>query len=145
MQARRRFAAVEATILLRRELEREPIVRAYLFGSQVTGAAGPLSDVDVAILPRPEVRAEERLLLQGRVSLAAAAAYGVDHADVVLLDEAPPGVAFAAISGTLLLDQDPASRETSEARIMSVHHDRAYAEARWTRATLARYAKGEFA
>lgn len=122
-----------------------PITRAYLFGSQAAGTTGPLSDVDIAIVPAAAVSLSERLALQGRASVRAAAAAGVDHADVVLLDEAPPGIAFAAIRGRLLFDHDPATREIIEARIMSAYFDRQSAEARWESETLARYARGEFA
>jgi predicted nucleotidyltransferase len=40
---------------LKERLEQEPdVVVAYLFGSVARGTAGPLSDVDVAVLLRPD-------------------------------------------------------------------------------------------
>jgi predicted nucleotidyltransferase len=39
---------------------RHDIVLAYLYGSQARGTAGPLSDVDVAVLFRPELSNHER-------------------------------------------------------------------------------------
>ncbi|RLC56366.1 MAG: hypothetical protein DRI80_16390, partial [Chloroflexota bacterium] len=39
-------------------LARHGVVLAYLFGSQAEGTAGPLSDVDIAVLLGPEVPRE---------------------------------------------------------------------------------------
>lgn len=122
-----------------------PITRAYLFGSQAAGNSGPLSDVDIAIVPSSAVTSADRMGLQATTSSRAAAAAGVEHADIVLLDEAPSGIAFAAICGHLLFDHDPGTREILEARIMSTYFDRQPAEDRWESETLARYARGEFA
>lgn len=138
-------AHVDAYQALARDLDHEPVTHAYVFGSFAKGAAGPLSDVDVAILPREGVPAEERMALASRVSLAASEAFGVDRADVVLLDEAPPALAFEAIQGRILVDRSTLEREMLEARIMSAYHDRAPREARWNEETLRRYRRGEFA
>ena len=40
--------------------ERHGVVLAYLYGSQARGDAGPLSDVDVAVLFSPDVPERER-------------------------------------------------------------------------------------
>lgn len=126
-------------------LSKLPIVRAYLFGSQARGDSGPLSDVDVAILPAAQVQPRERADLAERVATLAAHIYGVPRGDAVLLDDAPPALAFAAIGGILILDNDAAGRTEFEARIASTFHDRLYYESRWERETLQRYARGEFA
>lgn len=130
---------------LRKRLALAPVVRAYLFGSESRGDAGPLSDVDLAVLPEPALDDAGRWQLKLGLTSEAAAAFGRRHADVVLLDEAPPGLAFHAIQGEILLDRSPSERDAFEARIMSRYHDRLYYDERWTEATLQRFLRGGFA
>lgn len=118
-----------------------PLQTVYIFGSQAQDTTTPLSDVDIAIVPQPSVEDDERLRLTSRVSMRAAAAFETDQADVILLDEAPPGIAFEAIRGERILDEDPAKRIQMEARIQSAYHDRRYYEERWEREALERYKK----
>ncbi len=93
------------------------IVAAYLFGSQVTGTAGPLSDVDVALLLArysdeswgiaSAGRADARLAeLSSRLPVA----LGVPRVDVVILNTAPPALAFGAVRDGLVAAgaEDPA-------------------------------------
>lgn len=117
------MSADTPTEALRVLLERERVVAAWIFGSQTTGTAGPLSDLDLALLPVPEVGDKERLLLRGRVSDEAAHLWEVDHCDVVLVDEAPPQLAFEAIQGELVFDRDPDTRILAETRIQRIYHD----------------------
>lgn len=131
--------------LLRDRLGNLPLRTVYLFGSTAEGREGPLSDVDLAVVPQSEVRDHERLSLCGKVAGRASAVFGTEHADVVLLDEAPPGIAFHAIKGVLVVDRDPTARVLLEARIQSFYHDRRFHEARWERETLERYKRGAFA
>ncbi len=126
-------------------LDGEPVVAAWIFGSRAAGALGPLSDVDVGILPRYDLGTDARFRLRLRTSVEAAAAFGTDSADVVLVDEAAPSIAFAAIGGRLVLDRDPGLREIAEARIMSRYHDRVARDEAWEADALDRYARGEFA
>lgn len=121
------------------ELEGLPLQTVYIFGSQAEGTTTPLSDVDIAIVPGPSVEDDERLRLAGRVSMRAAAVFETDRADVILLDEAPPGIAFEAIRGERILDEDPAKRVQLEARIQSAFHDRRYYDDRWGQEALERY------
>lgn len=130
---------------LAQALAREPLSAAWLFGSRVGGQHGPLSDVDIGILPRRGLDADERHALRGRVADAAERAYGVPHADVLFVDEAAPHLAFAAISGRIILNADNEHRWMTEARVMTEHHDRRHADERWLATTRERYARGEFA
>jgi len=61
-----------------------------VFGSRVKGRAGPLSDVDVAILPASR-SLDERLLLACDLAALASEAFGVpdDRVDIAFLDDAP--------------------------------------------------------
>ena len=94
---------------LRRRLEDEPEVSvAYLYGSQARGTAGPLSDVDVAVLLKPGTDANEV-----RLDLIAAVAevVGSVRADVVVLDEAPPALGWQVLrDGRVLFSRDERAR-----------------------------------
>lgn len=70
--------------------EEYKVILAYLYGSQATGNARPLSDVDIAILFSEEVPERERF---GRLCHLGAMLMGVFHrndVNVVDLEEAPP-------------------------------------------------------
>ncbi|HXF57651.1 MAG TPA: nucleotidyltransferase domain-containing protein [Actinomycetota bacterium] len=87
---------------------REDVVLAYLFGSVARGRAGPLSDVDVAVLLAedgdPFLRFLEVVEEVGRV-------VGPERADVVLLNTAPVALAYRVLrDGRLLLCRDQALR-----------------------------------
>ncbi|MGI8845354.1 MAG: type VII toxin-antitoxin system MntA family adenylyltransferase antitoxin [Thermoleophilaceae bacterium] len=111
-------------------LDRAPVVAAYLFGSQASGAAGPLSDVDVAVVtaspapaspgvaPRGELRAQLRA--------TAAGALGTEEVDLVLLDGAPPLLCHRVLrGGVLLLDRNPRERVRFETRALLDYLDTA--------------------
>jgi predicted nucleotidyltransferase len=93
----------------------------YLFGSQVTGNIGPVSDYDFGVLLNgtaawPQVRAE----LGHRL----AKALDTGRIDLVLLNRAPSELAFAVIAqGEPLFERDVATRVDYEARIMSLYGD----------------------
>jgi len=127
------------------ELEALPVEAAYLFGSQDAGEATPRCDVGLGALPDEGLTESKRRALKNRLSLRAAALFEVDRCDVVLVDDAPPAIAFAAIRGTLLVDRAPQLRELLEARLHSTYHDRRYDEERWADRTLDRFREDGFA
>jgi predicted nucleotidyltransferase len=94
-------------------------ILAYLFGSQVTGTAGPQSDHDIALLVRsPSLDLQARLAHEIRVIL------GTDRVDVVFLNRAPVELAYAAIAqGRLLYERSVADRVEFEAKVMSLYAD----------------------
>lgn len=118
---------------------------AWLFGSQAEGETTRLSDVDLGILVERGLPQEAASILRNRLSLRVAAIYDVDRCDVVLVDKAPPSLAFEAVQGELLLDRDPDRRIELEAAIMSRYHDRQPKERRWERMTLERMREEGFA
>ena len=97
------------------------VLLVYLFGSQVTGQVGPMSDFDFAVLlESPADRGE----ILPRLSSALAAQLGGTHIDTVSLDNASPELAFAVISdGEVLYQRDVDTRVEYEARVMSVYYD----------------------
>jgi predicted nucleotidyltransferase len=101
----------------------ERVVAAYLFGSHAEGVARPDSDVDVALLFRPEV--DSALKLDTRLTVAAELKR-VCHrpVDVIALDEAPPLLRFQVLKhGRLLFDRDPELRARFQARAMAEYYD----------------------
>jgi hypothetical protein len=67
----------------------EPVVVAYLFGSLAQGDAGPLSDVDVAVLLGDNLPPGEALALRLQLMEALGRALCVGRVDVVVLNDAP--------------------------------------------------------
>jgi hypothetical protein len=94
--------------LRERLLQEEDVVVAYLFGSQARGTAGPLSDVDVAVLLPVEADVGRRQL---ELIAAVADVVGLDSAEVVVLNNAPATLGYRVLrDGHLLLSRDDRAR-----------------------------------
>ena len=95
-------------------LATDPRVRlVYAFGSAASNVAGPLSDVDVAVLLERRLDWDAERELRGRLDAVA------PRVDVVILNEAPPALRFEIVtSGRCLLAHDP--REQAEFEIVSL-------------------------
>lgn len=65
----------------------------YAFGSAVHGTAGPLSDVDVAVLADPLLTWDEERGLRARIAEVAPVV------DLLILNHAPPALRFEVITG----------------------------------------------
>lgn len=90
---------------LRRALADDPrIDYALLFGSSARGTAHPGSDLDVAVGLRPPARLGPREIGELVSRLEGAAGRAVD---LLLLDEAPPSVAYRVFrDGRILVEKD---------------------------------------
>jgi predicted nucleotidyltransferase len=99
------------------------VLAAYLFGSYATGEARPESDVDVAVLlsgTDDMERFERRLRLMGEVEEA----LGRRPADVVVLNDAPPLLAYQVLRyGRLIFERDRAARVEFEVRAGKIYAD----------------------
>lgn len=94
-------------------LDVEGVVAAYLTGSQATGRAGPLSDVDLAVWLEPSAPDD----LRGKLWVAACEALRTDEIDLVVLDRAPPLLQHRALrDGVLILERDHDERIRRETR-----------------------------
>lgn len=90
---------------------------AYVFGSHARGQAGPLSDVDVALLA-PAVAPQDRLDLRLRVGALLSAVDHLPEVDVVVLDEVPLSLAGEVVrDGIVVFSQDEDLRSEYESRI----------------------------
>jgi predicted nucleotidyltransferase len=93
----------------------------YLFGSQVEGDLGPMSDCDVGVFLDPAADGED---LRARVAHEISIALDADRTDVVMLNGAPIELAYAVIArGELLYERDVATRVEYEAKVLSLYGD----------------------
>jgi predicted nucleotidyltransferase len=87
------------------------VVLAYLFGSQATGQAGPLSDVDIAVLLKSDVARDQWLEIQLDLASELATLFQRDDVDVVILNQATPLLADRVVRfGQRLYEPDPLIR-----------------------------------
>jgi predicted nucleotidyltransferase len=100
-----------ATERLAAVFERPEVIAGFLIGSRARGDAGPLSDIDIAVIHRDGLGPRERLALRLGLLADAAAALGTEEVDVVLLHETPPAMRHHALGdGVVLFDRDPGAR-----------------------------------
>ena len=86
------------------------VTLAYLFGSQAEGKAGPLSDVDVAVLLGPQVEREQWFQVQLDLIGALTCMFHRNDVDVVVLNEATPLLAYQIIRHGQIINEDEATR-----------------------------------
>lgn len=123
-------------------LHDEPVVVAYLFGSHARGEAGPLSDVDVALLA-PDVAPRDRLDLRLRVIGGLTDAAGYPDIDVIVLDESPLTLAGEVIQdGIAFYSTDDVLRTEYESRVFREFVDFAFFGDEFARAALRLIAEG---
>jgi predicted nucleotidyltransferase len=104
-------------------LDRDPVAAAYLFGSQASGAAGALSDVDLAVALAPGA---DRAAAHSDLLIAVIEALGTDEVDLVILDGAPPLLRQRVLrDGVRLVDRDPRARVRFETRALLDYLDTA--------------------
>jgi hypothetical protein len=106
---------------LQQTFPRHHITLAYLFGSRAEGRARPSSDTDIAVLlPYEHFKA---LTLDSRVNLINDIfdALGTENADVVILNEAPPLLAFEVIKHGKIIYEDPETRPAAEFAVYALN------------------------
>jgi predicted nucleotidyltransferase len=124
---------------LKATLAEEPVEVAYLFGSQARGDAGPLSDVDVAVLVANTVPAEARLSLRLRLMRQLARLFDVERADVDILNDAPLLLQHRVLrDGRVLFSRDERVRMDYEVRALARYLDFRYFEQAYNEALIDR-------
>ena len=116
---------MEKSILLERScaiLANTPNVGlAYLFGSQVTGTTGPISDLDLAILFE---QGEDTLNARSKLAYELGKELKFQQIDIVSLHEAPVELAYGIISqGIRIFQRENALRVEFEAQVLSRYGD----------------------
>jgi predicted nucleotidyltransferase len=122
--------AGQIIVRLRRELpailEPYPVVAAYVYGSVVADCLRPGSDVDVALVLRPDaaLTAYERMRLDLEVATEIEARCGVREADVRGIQDAPLRVQGRVLTeGQLLYSGDEEARVAYEVRTRTRYFD----------------------
>jgi len=105
-------------------LARHGVVLAYLFGSQAEGTAGPLSDVDIAVLLGPEVPRERWGDVQIDLIGDLTSLFHRNDVDVVILNRATPLLAHrVATQGRVIYEPDPLARTRFEVEALRRYVD----------------------
>ena len=126
-------------------LNREGVVAGMLIGSQASGTAGPLSDVDIAVWHDPQLDARGRFDLQLALASDAGRALGTDEIDVVMLNHAPPLLQHRAIrDGKRLVERDRDVRVRLETWAILDYLDTAPLRAELGRGVRRRMEEGRF-
>src|SRR5262249_9129158 len=125
--------------------QQHPVCLAYLFGSQATQRTHPSSDVDVAVLLdealTPDERFAERLRLLGDLSRL----FGTDQVDLVMLNEAPPLLAYETLRyGVLLYCADAQTRIEFQVHTLRAYEDTMPLRRILSEAMVARLKSGTF-
>ena len=99
----------------------EDVAYALIFGSTARGRGRPGSDIDVALGLRAGASRDAHAL--GGLAARLESASG-RRIDLVLLDEAPPGLSYRVFrDGTLILDRDHRALVTRKARAILEYLD----------------------
>src|SRR3990172_1184612 len=101
---------------------RYPVAFAYLFGSRARGQALPYSDIDVGVYldePNEGTRFDMELSLMGELEHT----LHTDNVDVVVLNQAPPRLAYSIIKYKPLYSRDERARARIEMGILSRYFD----------------------
>jgi len=100
------------------------VVLAYLFGSQAEGTAGPLSDVDIAVLLGTEVPRERWGDVQIDLIGDLTSLFHRNDVDVVILNRATPLLAHrVATQGQVIYEPDPLARTRFEVEALRRYVD----------------------
>ena len=97
------------------------IALVYLFGSQVTGQVGPMSDYDLAIFDESR---KDDLAVQAEFQHAISKLLDTERVDIVLLNSAPIELAYQIIAnGKLLYQRDLYTRVEFESQVLGKYGD----------------------
>jgi predicted nucleotidyltransferase len=130
---------------LARALDAPGVIAASLIGSQATGRAGPLSDVDVAVWLDAGLDPYARYELRLGLLDAACVALGTDELDLIVLNDASPLMRHRAMrDGSRLIERDHDARVRLEARGLLDYLDTAPLRARLDEGVRRRIAEDRF-
>lgn len=102
----------------------EDVVAVYLFGSRASGTAGPLSDIDIAVLLRKGlgngIYSEKEMDYLGKSNEI----LRTDEVSFVLLNKAPLTIQYGVISeAKVLFSRDEDARLSFEERVIDEYMD----------------------
>ncbi len=103
---------------------RPEVVLAYLFGSHARGRPTPISDIDFAVLLSGDVPRESYLDAQIGLTQALTRIFRSDEVQVVILNRAPPLLAYKVIlEGRILVCRDQVARVRFQVRATQRYFD----------------------
>jgi len=116
---------------------RQNILFAYLFGSQVNGNIGQLSDIDIAVYFADEISASERFNRKLRIAAELSDIFNRDNIDIVVLNDAYPLLEHRIIrDGEMIFSIDEKKRIDYEVKAVMRYLDfKPYIE-KYTKETL---------
>jgi len=115
------------------------VAAAFLFGSRATGRARADSDIDVAVLLDPAPRPDEAYAVRSTLLAALAGHLATERVDLVVLNDAPPALAFRVLrEGRLSFRRDPVVLHRFTVATYRVQGDYAPVEEHFRAATKAR-------
>ncbi len=113
----------------------EEVLFVFLFGSVARGSTSKLSDIDIGVYLDPSLSREE--MFDVLVDISSRLRPNV-KGDLVLLNTAPPGLAFEIIKGKPLVVRDECAMKEFVYETLKIYHDRRYYDLRWAKAVLSR-------
>ena len=109
--------------------KQEHIKLAYLFGSVVSGKAGKLSDMDIAILIDDLLDKKEKFEFQLKLISDLTDVLRTDRVDLVVMNDAPLSLKFEIIKANYpLFVRDIKEKIDFEQKVLSRYLDRRYYE-----------------
>ena len=120
------------------------VVLAYLFGSHARGQAGPLSDVDTAVLLEGHPDDDRCLDMRLEIIGGLMGLLHTNDVDVLILNQAPPALRYAVLrDGVLLFCRDRQAMIQFRVQTLNEYLDFKPILRRHERAILERAQKGE--
>jgi len=120
----------------------ESVKVAYLFGSHARGEAGPLSDLDIAVLLDAHLEKRKCLDLRLRLINGISSILKTDKLDVVVMNNAPLSLNYNIVSkGRILYSKNDLERVKFETHILSRYLDRKYYDERHIKMGIERIAE----
>lgn len=109
------------TYTLKNILSHQPVRQAYLFGSHARHTAGPLSDIDIAVLYEPQLDEDKA---ESVLFAALSQALHTDNIDIINIATASPLLAHRAVlRGKPLLDHAPHDMAMLKTKILHAYED----------------------
>lgn len=103
--------------LLEKVLRKQKVIFAYLFGSQVGGEIGALSDVDIAVYLDEKLSRHDYFDLKLKILGDLTDLLKTDNIDIAILNEAPPLLAQRILKeGRLIFSSNEKKRLTFETK-----------------------------
>lgn len=96
----------------------------YIFGSFDTPRERSDSDIDIAVLIRPEEARDVRIKDLRTKYYSASPGFSMRTVDIVILNAAPTFLRYQVLkTGRILMDKDPAFRKAFSARVLQEYFD----------------------